>query len=51
MSDIKNDDEFFKKFGACFARNAKFSVNKPIPNIGFSTTSFEEVNKFYKFWD
>lgn len=51
MSEIPNDEEFYKVFGKCFARNAKFSVHKPIPNIGFANTPIDEVKKFYKFWD
>lgn len=50
MEDIANDDEFFQKFGKCFARNAKFSVNKPVPGFGFGTTDMKDVNDFYRFW-
>ena len=51
MSDINSDDEFFEKFSKVFARNAKFSKDSPVPNIGFANTKYEEVNVFYKFWD
>lgn len=51
MEDLKTDDEFYTEFNKCFVRNAKFSVHKPVPNLGFATTPIDEVKKFYKFWD
>lgn len=51
MSDIKDDADFFEKFGKMFSRNAKFSQVKPIPAFGFGTTTIEDVHKFYKFWN
>ena len=49
--DIDDDEDFFKKFGEVFVRNAKFSATKPVPMFGFANTPIEEVNAFYKFWD
>ncbi len=51
MSDLTTDEKFYDEFNRCFVRNAKFSVHKPIPNLGFATTPIDEVKKFYKFWD
>lgn len=49
--DISNDKEFFEKFGKCFNNNARFSVIKPVPNIGDLDTPIKDVYAFYKFWD
>ena len=50
MEDITSDAEFFTQFRRCFKRNAKFSVNKPAPDLGDEKTDIKEVYKFYKFW-
>lgn len=50
-SELVSDETFFDLFEKCFALNAKFAVNKPIPNIGNMDTPMEEVYKFYKYWD
>ena len=49
--DIENDDDFFNKFGKVFQNNARFSVNKPVPNLGDMNTPLDQVFKFYEFWD
>ena len=49
--EIDDDDSFFEKFSKCFNRNAKFSVNKPVPDLGNLETPLEQVFKFYRFWD
>lgn len=46
-----DEEDFFEEYGKCFIRNAKFSVNKPIPVLGNKHTPINEVHKFYKFWD
>ena len=51
MSDLKTDAAFFEEYGKVFVRNAKFSNNSPVPNLGNERTPIEEVWKFYKFWD
>lgn len=42
--------DFYKVFGPVFMRNARWSVNKPIPLIGEETTPMAEVDAFYNFW-
>ena len=37
-------------FGQAFERNARFSVNKPVPEIGDMNSTKEEVYDFYEFW-
>lgn len=43
-------DEFLEIFGECFERNAKFSINKPVPKIGNKDSTREEISNFYRFW-
>merc|ERR1712217_654965 len=38
------------EFGECFRRNARFSAKKPVPDLGDSNTSMNDVKKFYDFW-
>ena len=46
----KSEKHFFKHFGAAFERNARFSVQVPVPMLGDMDTPMEEVNAFYEFW-
>ena len=41
---------FFGAFAAPFARQAKFSSQTPVPQLGDADTPYETVAKFYKFW-
>jgi DnaJ family protein C protein 2 len=50
-AEIKSDDDFYKKFGACFINNARFAEVLPAPEIGNKDTPIEEVRKFYSYWD
>ena len=50
-ADITEDKDFYTVFGKCFNNNARFSVNKPVPNLGDQNTPLTDVHKFYKFWD
>ena len=45
------DENFYELYQKCFNNNAKFSVIKPVPNVGDKDTPMEDVRKFYKFWD
>lgn len=46
----KGPARFFKLFGPCFARNARFAVKKPVPDIGDMDTPIADVQKFYAYW-
>lgn len=45
-----SEENFYAVFGECFALNARWSTNKPVPHLGVATTPMEEVDKFYDFW-
>ena len=42
--------DFFATFKPVFARNARWSQRRNVPDIGHSDYSRQEVDKFYKFW-
>ncbi|RID63972.1 hypothetical protein BRARA_E02933 [Brassica rapa] len=42
--------DFFKVFGPAFKRNARWSVNQRIPDLGDENTKLKEVDRFYNFW-
>jgi len=46
-----NDANFYEIFNKVFQNNARFSVIKPVPNIGEADTPLDDVYKFYQFWD
>lgn len=46
----KGPHRFFKLFGPVFARNARFAVKKPVPDLGDMDTPMEEVQKFFAYW-
>lgn len=41
---------FYELYGPVFDRNARFSVETPVPLLGDDTTDIETVYAFYDFW-
>ena len=46
----KGPKSFFKLFSPVFKRNGRFSIKKPVPDLGDMETSLPQVKKFYSFW-
>ena len=46
-----DDGTFYEVFSKVFNLNSKWSVKKPVPNLGDDETPLGEVKKFYKFWE
>lgn len=44
------DENFYEVFGKCFQNNSRFSVVKPVPNLGDASTPMDQVDRFYNFW-
>lgn len=49
--DDFTDETFYDVFGKVFNLNSKWSIKKPVPNLGDDSTPLNEVKKFYKFWE
>ena len=49
--DEFDDETFYDVFAKVFNLNSKWSVKKPVPNLGDDATPLSEVKKFYKFWE
>ena len=47
----KGDHKFYKLFGPIFKRNARWSVTKPVPELGDLETPMNDVLAFYSFWN
>ncbi len=37
-------------FGPAFRRNARWSVDPKVPDVGDENTPYEQVDRFYNFW-
>lgn len=46
----KGPQKFFKLFAPVFQRNARFAVQKPVPDIGDMDTPINDVYRFYEYW-
>eukprot|EP01038_Epipyxis_sp_PR26KG_P015093 gene15093-20310_t len=46
----KGPHKFFKLFNPVFQRNARFAVQKPVPDLGDMETPITQVYKFYEYW-
>ncbi|GFH32919.1 uncharacterized protein HaLaN_32216, partial [Haematococcus lacustris] len=42
--------DFFKVFGPAFRRNARWSHDPKVPDIGSESSPWPAVDKFYNFW-
>ncbi|KAL0786479.1 hypothetical protein Bca101_002725 [Brassica carinata] len=47
---VPEENDFFKVFGPAFKRNARWSVNTRVPNLGDENTPVKEVDSYYNFW-
>lgn len=48
--DLEMADSFYDFLRPIFKRNAKWSVVKPVPDIGDENTDIKTVKQFYDFW-
>ena len=46
----KSKNNFYQVFGRAFTENSRWSIKKPVPNLGDENSSFDDVNDFYSFW-
>lgn len=47
---ISKPKDFYKKWGAFFESEGRFSNIKPVPTIGNDSSTKAEVDEFYNFW-
>lgn len=45
-----NAEDYFLHFGAAFKRNSKWSMKKPVPELGTMESDDKHIDGFYSFW-
>ena len=51
LPKLRSGDDFFQVFGETFRRNARFSVKRPVPDLGKMDDEPRVWKRFYDFWD
>lgn len=49
-SEGTTEETFYKVYGPVFERNGRFSVDRPVPELGDKDATSEQFNAFYDFW-
>lgn len=51
LPKLRNREDFFRVFGEAFRRNARFSVKRPVPELGTLEDEPRVWKRFYDFWE
>lgn len=51
LPKFRQGDDFFEVFGEAFRRNARFSVKRPVPDLGTAEDEPRSWKRFYDFWN
>ncbi|CAJ1403530.1 unnamed protein product [Effrenium voratum] len=51
LPKLRSGEDFFQVFGEAFRRNARFSVKRPVPDLGSMEDEPRSWKRFYEFWD
>jgi len=51
LPKFRQGDDFFQVFGEVFQRNARFSVKRPVPDLGTAEDLPRAWKRFYDFWN